>query len=49
MQNDKELIERVEDLEGTIEGFRALLTLMTIDLEWSNTQIRAFLRASEDT
>lgn len=36
------LIERVEDVEGAIEGFRALLTLMGINLGWENHQIRTF-------
>lgn len=48
MHNNKELIEKIEDLEGSIKAFRALLTLITLELGWSNQQIRIYLRVPEE-
>lgn len=36
MNDEKELIERVKELEGLVETLIALLTLITVDLGWSN-------------
>ncbi len=48
MHNNKELIEKIEDLEGSIKAFRALLTLITLELGWSNQHIRIYLRVPEE-
>ena len=48
MNENEKLIERVKDLEGAIEGFRALLILITLELGWENHQIRAYLRVDEE-
>lgn len=46
--NDERVNERLEDVEGTIKAFRSLLTLITLELGWSNYQIKAFLRVNDE-
>jgi len=48
MSDYEELIEKIKDLEGSIESFRALLTLITLELGWGNQQIRSYLRVTEE-